>query len=149
MVIGYGDAAGIDEWMALVKRISPDFPGLETVEALDGHRATVLRFMDERRAICAKDGGKIVGVLLFSKKHNMICCLGVAPEHRRRGIASGLLEKALGLLDRTRDITVTTFREGDEKGVAPRALYERFGFEAEELLEEFGYPVQRFVLRAG
>ena len=149
MVIGYGDAAGIDEWMALVKRISPDFPGLETVEALDEHRATVLRFMDERRAICAKDGGKIVGVLLFSKKHNMICCLGVAPEHRRRGIASGLLEKALHELDPARDITVTTFREGDEKGAAPRALYERFGFEAEELLEEFGYPVQRFVLRAG
>lgn len=149
MVIGYGDAAGIDEWMALVKRISQSFPGLETVEALDEHRATVLRFMDERRALCAKDGGKIVGVLLFSKKHNMICCLGVAPEHRRRGIASGLLEKALGLLDPARDITVTTFRDGDEKGAAPRALYERFGFEAEELLEEFGYPVQRFVLRAG
>lgn len=149
MVIGYGDAAGIDEWMALVKRISQSFPGLETVEALDEHRATVLRFMDERRAICAKDGGKIVGVLLFSKKHNMICCLGVSPEHRRRGIASGLIEKALGLLDPARDITVTTFREGDEKGAAPRALYERFGFEAEELLEEFGYPVQRFVLRAG
>lgn len=149
MVIGYGDAAGIDEWMALVKSISQSFPGLETEEALSEHRATVLRFMDERRAICAKDGGKIVGVLLFSKKHNMICCLGVAPEHRRRGIASGLLEKALHELDPARDITVTTFREGDEKGVAPRALYERFGFEAEELLEEFGYPVQRFVLRAG
>ena len=148
MVIGYGSAADIDEWMALVKRISPSFPGLETEEALDEHRATVLRFMDERRALCAKDGGKLVGVLLFSKKHSMICCLGVSPEHRRRGIASGLLEKALDELDPARDITVTTFREGDEKGAAPRALYERFGFEAEELIEEFGYPVQRFVLRA-
>ena len=148
MVIGYGDADGIDEWMALVKSISQSFPGLETEEAFSEHRATVLRFMDERRALCAKDGGKIVGVLLFSKKHNMICCLGVSPEHRRRGIASGLLEKALDELDPARDITVTTFREGDEKGAAPRALYERFGFEAEEFIEEFGYPVQRFVLRA-
>ena len=147
MTFEFGVAADIDEWMELVKRISQSFPGLETEEALSEHRATVLRFMDERRAICAKDGGKIAGVLLFSKKHNMICCLGVSPGYRRRGIASGLLEKALGLLDRTRDITVTTFRDGDEKGVAPRALYERFGFEAEELLEEFGYPVQRFVLR--
>lgn len=147
MVIGYGSAADIDDWMALVKIISPSFPGLETEEALGEHRATVLRFMDERRALCAKDDGKIVGVLLFSKTHNMICCLGVSPEHRRRGIASGLLERALRELDPARDITVTTFREGDEKGIAPRALYERFGFEAEELIEEFGYPVQRFVLK--
>lgn len=148
MTFEFGVAADIDEWMELVKRISQSFPGLETEEALSEHRATVLRFMDERRAICAKDGGKIAGVLLFSKKYNMICCLGVSPGYRRRGIASGLLEKALGLLDRTRDITVTTFRDGDEKGVAPTALYERFGFEAEEFIEEFGYPVQRFVLRA-
>lgn len=147
MVIGYGSAADIDDWMALVKIISPSFPGLETEEALDEHRATVLRFMGERRALCAKDDGKIVGVLLFSKTHNMICCLGVSPEHRRRGIASGLLERALRELDPAMDITVTTFREGDEKGIAPRALYERLGFEAEELIEEFGYPVQRFVLR--
>lgn len=39
-----------------------------------------------------------------------------------------------------------TFREDDLKGVAPRALYQRLGFEPEELLMEFDYPVQRFVL---
>ena len=77
----------------------------------------------------------------------MICCLAVAPLHRRKGIAGALLRKALSELDRSKEITVTTFREDDEKGTAPRALYQRFGFAEGELLEEFGYPVQKFVLR--
>ena len=89
----------------------------------------------------------VVGVLLLSKKHNMVCCLAVAPEYRRKGIASVLLKKAISELDRFRDITVTTFRDNDEKGIAPRALYRRFGFKEEKLMFENGYPVQRFVLR--
>ena len=76
----------------------------------------------------------------------MICCLGVSPGHRRRGIASCLLHKALGQLDRTKDISVSTFREDDEKGDAPRALYKKFGFVEDELTEEFGYPNQVFLL---
>lgn len=77
----------------------------------------------------------------------MICCLAVAPEYRRMGVASALLEKALSELDRAGDISVTTFREEDDKGTAPRALYRRFGFVEEKLTVENNYPVQRFVLR--
>ncbi len=76
----------------------------------------------------------------------MICCLAVSAEHRRQGIGSALLEKALDELDRSREISVSTFREDDEKGTAPRALYKKFGFKEAELIEEFGYPNQRFVL---
>lgn len=36
----------------------------------------------------------------------------------------------------------------DVKGIAPRKLYKKFGFEEDELIEEFGYPNQRFVLHA-
>ena len=79
----------------------------------------------------------------------MICCLAVSPDQRRKGIASRLLEKALDELDRNRDITVSTFREGDEKGIAPRALYRKYGFREAELTEEFGYPNQVFVLKGG
>ena len=45
-----------------------------------------------------------------------------------------------------KDITVSTFRENDSKGAAPRALYKKFGFAEDELIEEFGYPNQKFVL---
>lgn len=103
--------------------------------------------MAQHRALCVKDGGKVTSVLLFSKSHNRICCLAVDPAHRRNGIASTLLSKALAELDRSKDITVTTFREHDEKGVAPRALYKRFGFAEGKRLVEFGYPVQELILR--
>ena len=147
MIVQYGALQDIDSWMRLVQRVRWNFPGLETAAALDDHRKTVLKFMDENRALYVKDAEKVVGVLLLSKKHNMICCLAVAPEYRRNGIASALLEKALSELDRSRDITVTTFRDNDEKGISPRALYKRFGFAEEKLMVENDYPVQRFVLR--
>ena len=147
MEVEYGVLRDIGSWMELVKQIRWNFPGLETQRALEDHQQTVVRFMRERRALCVKNGDKVIGVLLLSKKHNMICCLGVAPEHRRNGIASALLEKALSELDQSRDITVTTFRETDEKGIAPRALYKSFGFSEGKLLVEYGYPLQEFVLR--
>ena len=147
MVVQYGTLQDIDSWMELVQRVRWNFPGLETESALEDHRQTVLRFMGEHRALCVKDEDKVIGVLLLTKKHNMVCCLAVAPEYRRKGIASALLEKALSELDPSRDITVTTFRDNDEKGVAPRALYKRFGFTEEKLTIENDYPVQRFMLR--
>ena len=102
--------------------------------------------MNDKRALCVKNEQEIVGVLLYSRKYNMICCLSVDPAYRKRGIASLLLKEALDKLDR--DITVSTFRKNDVKGIAPRKLYKKFGFEEGELIEEFGYPNQRFVLHA-
>lgn len=84
--------------------------------------------------------------MLFSKKYNMICCLAVDPEYRRKGIASTLLSAAITELDRTKDITVSTFRMNDQKGDAPRALYTKHGFVEDKLIEEFGYPSQLFIL---
>ena len=147
MNVEYGTSMDIESWMDLVKLVSWNFPGLETEADIENHRKTVLRFMDENRALCVKETDKVVGVLLISKKHNMICCLAVAPEYRRNGIASLLLQKALAELDSSRDITVTTFRDNDEKGIAPRALYKKFGFVEEKLMIENDYPVQRFILR--
>ena len=147
MKMQIGKVADIDSWMSLVEEISWNFPGLETKEKIEEHRKTVLLFMSKEQALCAKDDNeKIIGVLLFSRGHNMICCLGVSPTYRRYGIASCLLSKALEQLDRTNDISVSTFREGDEKGIAPRALYKKFGFVEGELIEEFGYPNQVFLL---
>ena len=147
MKVEYGMPLDIESWMELVRSVSWNFPGLETEVAIEDHRQTVLRFMGENRALCVKDAEKVVGVLLLSKKYNMIYCLAVAPEYRRNGIASLLLKKAIAELDSSRDITVTTFRDNDEKGIAPRALYKKFCFVEEKLMIENDYPVQRFILR--
>ena len=129
--------------MNLITEVRWNFPGLETQEKLSEHKTTVLKFMNKRQAVCVKEESKIAGVILFSRGHNMICCLAVAPQYRRRGVAAMLMDEALANLDRTKEITVSTFRADDEKGIAPRALYEKFGFVADELIEEFDYPNQK------
>ena len=142
----FGDNSCIDSWMQLVRAVSRSFPGLETEESLDEHKQTVLKFMSKKQALCVMNKETVVGVLLFSRSRNMICCLAVDPAHRKQGLASILLRKALDELDRSREITVSTFRENDDKGKAPRALYRKFGFQEGEMTEEFGYPNQVFVL---
>ena len=146
MEAAFGDISRIDSWMHLVRKVSRNFPGLETDGSLDEHKQTVLKFMDKKQALCVTDRETVVGVILFSRSRNMICFLAVDPEHRNQGIASILLRKALDELDRSKEITVTTFRENDDKGTAPRALYRKFGFQEGEMAEEFGYPIQVFVL---
>ena len=146
MEVVFGDSSMIDSWMQLVRKVSCNFPGLETEESIDEHKQTVLKFMNKKQALCIRNKKTVVGVLLFSRSRNMICCLAVDPEHRKQGIASILLSKALEELDSSREITVSTFRENDDKGIAPRALYRKFGFQEGEMTEEFGYPNQVFVL---
>lgn len=141
-----GEEQDIDSWMELVEGVRWNFPGLETEKALEEHKNTVLKFIKQKRAICVKDEDKIIGVLLFSTKYNMICCLAVSADSRKQGIGSLLLARALEKLDRTQAVTVSTFRAEDQKGMAPRALYKKYGFTADELIEEFGYPNQKFIL---
>ncbi len=146
MVVQFGNLADITSWMKLVKEVKWNFPGLETEEAFEEHKKTVMKFISQKRALCVKEQGEVVGVLLFSRKYNMICCLAVKPEFRNRGIASMLIKKAFNELDSDKDIVVSTFREGDDKGAAARAFYKKFGFVEGELIEEFGYPCQVFTL---
>ena len=146
MQLFYGVPEDIEKWMSLVTQVRWNFPGLETQEKLNEHRTTVLKFMGKRQAICVKDENKIAGVMLFSRGYNMICCLAVSPDYRRRGVASMLMDEALRNLDRTKEISVSTFRADDEKGPAPRALYEKYGFVEDALIEEMDYPNQKYVL---
>ncbi len=137
-----GIPADIDSWMDLVSAAAGDFPGMD----LEEHRQTVLEFMHRGEAICVKEQDTIAGVMLFSGKHGMICCLAVAQNFRQKGAGSMLMQEALSKLDRTRPITVTTFRQDDPKGPAARALYQKFGFEPGRLLMEDHYPLQQFIL---
>ena len=58
MQVQYGSPGMIQPWMALVEEIRGNFPGLETPQALEEHRQTVLRFMEKRQALCVRDGGQ-------------------------------------------------------------------------------------------
>ena len=147
MVIELATKQNIDDWMEFVNKVKEDFPGLETQNALDEHRNTVLRFMDKSSAICAKTHNKIVGTLLFSKETNMLCFLAVDAKYRRQHIAEKMFSYMLTFIDLEKDITVTTYRAEVLKGIPARMFYKKMGFDEGKLTEEFGSPVQEFVLK--
>lgn len=137
----------IEGWMALVRRVKDDFPGLESADGLRDHRAVTLRFMQSGAALCAVRGERLVGALLFSKEAGALCFLAVDPACRRQHIGQRMVSAMLAQMDEGKDVAVTTYREGDPRGAAARAFYKRLGFVEGRLEEEFGCPVQEFVLK--
>lgn len=147
MEIRLANAQDIDAWMALVEQVREVFPGLETSEAMAQHRDTVLNFIKNSSAVCAAERERILGALLFSKENSVLCFLAVDPACRRQHIAQKLVSFMLTQMEEGKDITVTTYREGDPNGTAARAFYRNLGFSEGRLTEEFGCPVQEFVLK--
>ena len=143
--IAIARAGDIESWMMLVRKVSECFPGLETEKALEEHRNTVLDFMIRKGAICAKQEDRIVGALLFSKEHSMLCFLAVDPDFRRQHIGERMVSLMLSFMDAEKDVVVTTYREGVPEGKAARAFYKQLGFIEGKLTEEFGSPVQEFI----
>lgn len=133
--------ADIPEGLTMVNTVAADFPGLD----IEDYTKTLQESIDCRTALCARLDGVIAGILLFSSNSRTLLCMAVHPQYRRRGVASALIAEMLRQMPNG-DICVTTFRENDPKGAAPRAIYQKFGFVPEALFTEFDYPVQRFVL---
>lgn len=127
-LVTFANENDINFWMALVRKISWNFPRLKTEDKIKEHEETVMKFIKDRRALYVKENDKITGVLLFSRKNNIISFLAVHPYVRRKGVASSLVNVALENMDLSKRVEVTTFREDDEKVTLPRALYKKIGF---------------------
>lgn len=81
--------AGPDDegpWMELVTSVKENFPGLETPEALEDYRRTLLKNIARGTALCAGYGGVLAGVLLFTVHTGCLSFLAVHPAFRRQGI---------------------------------------------------------------
>lgn len=133
----------IDSWMCLVRKVASSFPGMDFEE----HEKTLRAFIDRGEAlVCLKDG-RVVGALLFSKEESVLAFLAVDPDERRKHIARDLVSMMLSLMDEKRDTTVTTYREDVPEGRPARAFYLSAGFVPVRLTEEFGEPLEEFVLK--
>ena len=132
----------VPAWLELVCLLSDHYPGLD----LNAYRQTLEKNIARGTALCVRGEGRLSGFLLFSPRQHVLSCMGVHPHDRRTGVATALVQEMLRRLPEG-DITVTTFQEGDPLGTAARAFYQSLGFEPDALVEEFGYPVQWFVLR--
>jgi len=138
----FAEEDDIPRWMDLVRLVVDGFPFLIEDEYLEvlKHR------IGTAQALIVKDGGTAAGVMLFSHDSASIDFLGVHPLYRQTDVAKSLLDEvAYELLNGTREISITTYREGDKADTGHRNAVQSLGFTESELLVEFGYPTQRFL----
>lgn len=140
--ITYADESDIPCWMALVHLVIDGFPHLYEEEYV----GELKRRIRKRQALILKDGEADVGAMLFSGETGSIDFMGTHPLYRSQGIPRAFLDKMMGELLKGRDISITTYREGDKADTGHRQAIVELGFAEAELLVEFGYPTQRFVL---
>lgn len=140
--MSYGSEEDIPCWMALVRLVVDGFPHL--------HEEEYLQILKERirkkQALILKEKGRVIAIMLFSEETGSIDFLGIHPMYRRQGAAKAFLDQVRGGPLKGKDISITTFREGDKSDTGHREQIKKMGFQEAELLLEFGYPTQRFIL---
>lgn len=140
--IFYAVPADISDWMKFVALVIEGFPCFDE----SSHLEQVKRYIHRRQALIMRDGPTIIGAAAFSEQTGSIDFLAVHPQYRRYGVAKAFLDFMLRDLFAGREISITTFREGDKADRGQREEYKRLGFAESELLMEFGYPTQRLIL---
>lgn len=140
--IVFASEADIPCWMELVRLVVDGFPHLNEEQYTQVLRERI----NTGQALILKDEETAIGVLLFSRETGSIDFLGTHPLYREMGIPKAFLEKVMGELLEDRALSITTFREGDQADTGHRREIIGLGFAEAELLVEFGYPTQRFIL---
>ena len=140
--IRFATQKDIPAWLELVNLVIDGFPNLNEEDYL----IELKKGISEQRALILIDNEIAMAVMSINYQTGSIDFLGVHPLYRQCGIAKLFLDKIMNELLIDKDITVTTFRDGDKADTGYRKAYKELGFTEAELLVEFGYPTQRFVL---
>lgn len=139
------EKADVSAWMDLMRLVIDGYPVMDEADYL----SKLITAIDEKRALVLKDNGVLIGAMAFSSQSGCIDFLGVHPQYRNKGIQRLFLEALLETYLPNQEICTTTYREGDKADTGYRNLLKQLGFAERELLIEFGYPTQRFVLSPG
>lgn len=130
-------------WMGLVRLVIDGFPNLHEAEYIQ----VLKQKIQAKEALILKDGKTAVGIMLFSYENGSIDFMGSHPLYRKKGIPRALLDEVMDELLTDREISITTYREGDKADTGQRREIKQLGFAEAELLVEYGYPTQRFILQ--
>lgn len=141
--IVFAEEADIPCWMELVRLVVDGFPCLDEEEYI----RTLQEKICAGQALILKDGCMAVGIMLFDSETGSIDFMGTHPLYRKMGIPAAFLNKVMDGLAKGTEISITTYREGDKADTGQRREIKGLGFAEAELLVEFGYPTQRFVLK--
>jgi len=139
------EKADISAWMDLMRLVIDGYPVMDEADYL----SKLVIAINEKRALVLKDKGVLIGAMAFSSQSGCIDFLGVHPQYRNKGIQKLFLEALLETYLPNQEICTTTYRDGDKADTGYRNLLKQLGFAERELLVEFGYPTQRFVLSPG
>lgn len=140
--ITYATEEDIPCWMDLVRLVIDGYPHLHEDEYIQ----VLKQYIKNNQALILKDGEIAIGIMLFSYKTGSIDFMGAHPLYRKKGIPKAFIDKVIGELLRGKEISITTYRDGDKADIGRRKEIIDLGFAEAELLVEFGYPTQRFVL---
>lgn len=156
--ITYAAPSDAEGWMGLARLKVDGYPYFDEAE----YTENLYRYMEEKRALILRDGGRVVGILGFSgtdggcvrfsgdfRGRGSIDFLAVHPQYRALGIEELFLGKLTEEIFPGGELSVTTYRAGDRADTGCRGMYLRLGFQERELLTEYGYPTQRFVFSPG
>lgn len=141
--ISFASDEDIPDWMELVGLVIDGFPHLNEEEYIRVLRQKI----STRQALILKDGGTAIGIMLFSYENGSIDFMGSHPLYRKRGVPKAMLDKVMRELLKGKEISITTYREGDKADTGYRKEIMGMGFAEAELLVEYGYPTQRFILQ--
>lgn len=132
----------IEDWMELVSLTIDGYPCLNKDEYIQN----LHRYIDDKKALILRDEDMVIGAMGFSPDTGSIDFLAIHPQYRHLGITKLFLDKLMDELLYGKEISLTTYRAGDKADTGYREEYYRLGFAERELLVEYGYPTQRFVL---
>ena len=132
----------LPDWMKLMCLVVDGYPAMDETDYL----REITKAIEEKRALVLRDEGVLIGAMVFSVCSGSIDFLGIHPQYRNQGIQKLFLDALLEVYLPGQEISMTTYREGDKADTGHRDLLKKLGFAERELLIEFGYPTQRFVL---
>lgn len=140
--IRLAEPSDIPGWMELVRLVVDGYPALDEEDYLLKLRICI----DDKQALILKDGNTTIGVLAFSYHAGSIDFMGIHPQYRNCGLQKLFLDQLMGKYLPGREISTTTYREHDKADTGYRKELKQLGFAERELITEYGYPTQRFVL---
>lgn len=140
--IKFAASGDVEDWMKLVRLTVDGFPCFKKDEYIQN----LHRYIDDKKALILRGEDIAIGAMGFSPDTGSIDFLAVHPQYRHLGITKLFLDKLMNELLYGKEISFTTYRAGDKADTGYREEYFRLGFEERELLVEYGYPTQRFVL---
>lgn len=140
--IRFAERKDIPAWMELVRLVIGGYPHLEE----KGYVRKLEQYIARKEALILQEKDSTVGAMAFSYGTGRIEFFGIHPQFRRKNLTKLFLDKLVEEILPGQPVSMTTYRAGDRADTGYRRMLQDLGFAERELLIEFGYPTQRFML---